>query len=358
MLRAGRTAFRRARDNDDEVEMKPSGLATTVLVAVALSVAGCAPGAGGTVPPGASPAADVAGEQVAVRVARQVSPTVVSISVPRGGAGSGVIIRADGIILTNFHVVAGAQTVQVSLADGRRLPGQVLGGDRGLDIAVVRITAENLPAAQLGDSDLLEPGQIAIAIGNPLGLERTVTTGVVSAVNRELPGARMDGLIQTDAAINPGNSGGPLLDAQGRVIGINTAVLQPRGPVVAVGLGFAVPINLAANVANQILTTGRVQLAYLGISYADITPEMAAQFRLPVQRGIMVMEVVPGSPAAQAGFQPQDIVTSINDTPVQRGGDFRRVLRALQPGAAATMQVLRPAGRVTLTARLGAVPAQ
>jgi serine protease Do len=337
-----------------------------ILITVSLALGACAPAPPPATAPGAAtvPAAPnvrtelVAGEQVAVRVARQITPTVVSITVPRAGAGSGVIIRADGIILTNWHVVAGAQTVLVGLADGRRLQGQVLGGDRGLDIAVVRVAAQNLPTAPLGDSDLLEPGQMAIAIGNPLGLERTVTTGVVSAVNRELPGARLEGLIQTDAAINPGNSGGPLLDSQGRVIGINTVVLQPRGAgVVAVGLGFAVPINLAANVAQQIITTGRVQLAYLGVSYIDITQEVAAQFRLPVNQGVVVLEVVPGSPAAQAGVQVEDIVTAINGVQVARGGDLRRTLRALQPGATVTLQVLRPTGPVTLTARLAAVPA-
>jgi serine protease Do len=309
-----------------------------------------------TIPQAVGPVQLGVAEEVAVQVARRASPTVVSITVPRGGSGSGVIIREDGVLLTNWHVVAGAQTVQVGLADGRRLQGQVLGGDRGLDIAVVRVQAQNLPVAPLGDSDALEPGQMAIAIGNPLGLERTITTGVVSALNRELPGARLEGLIQTDAAINPGNSGGPLLDSQGRVIGINTAVLQPRGQVVAVGLGFAVPINLAANVAQQILTTGRVQLAFLGISYADIAPEVARQFRLPVQQGVIVMEVVPGSPAAQAGMRVQDIVTAINEVQVQRGGDLRRVLRALQPGATVRLQVLRPAGPVSLTARLAAAP--
>jgi serine protease Do len=344
------------------MRIERSGAALLVSV---LLVAGCAPAAtapqpGGVAPAGAATAVPPgAAEQVTIQVARQVSPAVVSVTVPRAGAGSGVIIRSDGIILTNWHVVGTARTVQIGLADGRRLPGEVLGGDRGLDIAVVRVAATDLPAAAIGDSDLLEPGQIAIAIGNPLGLERTVTTGVISAVNRELPGARLEGLIQTDAAINPGNSGGPLLDSRGRVIGINTVVLQPRGsPVVAVGLGFAVPINLAANVAQQILTTGRVQLAFLGVSYADVEPEMAAQFRLPAREGVIVLEVAPGSPAAQAGLQVQDIVTSINDTPVRRGGDLRRVLRALQPGAQVALRVARRDGPRTLTATLGAVPAQ
>jgi S1-C subfamily serine protease len=257
-----------------------------------------------------------------------------------------VIIQRDGVILTNAHVVGNAQVVQIGLADGRRLQGQVIGRDPGIDIAVVRVAAQDLPTAAIGDSDMLEVGQVAIAIGNPLGLDRTVTSGVVSAINREIPGLGAEGLIQTDAAINPGNSGGPLLDSQGRVIGINTVVLQPRGsPVVAVGLGFAVPINLANDVVQQLLTTGQIRRAFLGISYADIGPEVAAQFRLPVRQGVIVAEVAPGSPAAQAGVQPQDIVTAINDVPVTRGGDLRRVLRGLAPGSLTTLA--HPSGRAT-----------
>jgi S1-C subfamily serine protease len=331
----------------------------TVLVSAACGpqAAAVAPTAGGGAAPIAATAAPLGGdEEVTVRVARQTIPAVVSVGV-RGGAGSGVIIRSDGVILTNAHVVGNAQTVQIGLADGRRLQGQVLGRDPAIDIAVVRIQAQNLPTAPLGDSDLLEPGQIAIAIGNPLGLERTVTTGVVSAINRELPGAGLDGLIQTDAAINPGNSGGPLLDSRGRVIGINTAVLRGGGPAGAVGLGFAVPINLANNSAQQILTTGRVQRAWLGVSLGDITPEVAAQFRLPVRQGVIVLDVGPNSPAARAGMQPQDIITAVGDTPVTRSADLLRVLRAAQPGSALTLRVVRPTGTVTLTATLGTAPA-
>jgi S1-C subfamily serine protease len=193
-----------------------------------------------------SPSSD---EQSVIRVARQASPAVVSVS-REGGVGSGVLIRTDGVLLTNAHVVGDARQVRVELADGRRLNGRVLGRDVSGDIAVVKIPGSGFPRAPLGDSDRLEVGQASIAIGNPLGLDRTVTTGVVSAVNRS--GFDMDGLIQTDAAINPGNSGGPLLDSRGRVIGINTAVLRGRG---ASGLGFAIPINMANNVAQQLIET-------------------------------------------------------------------------------------------------------
>ena len=286
-------------------------------------------------------------EQSVIRVARQASPTVVSVS-RRGGSGSGVIIRRDGIILTNAHVVGDAGLVEILLADGRRLQGRVAGRDPTVDIAVVRVEAQDLPAAPTGDSDRLEVGQSAIAIGNPLGLERTVTSGVISAVNRSPRGFELGGLIQTDAAINPGNSGGPLLDSRGNVIGINTAVLQGTS-----GLGFAVPINLAASVAQQVLTSGSVRRAYVGIYPRDIDPELAAQFGLPVREGIIVVEVEPGSPAARAGVARGDIITRIDDQAVAGGADLRRILRARQPGATVSLSVLRPAGRQTISVRLG-----
>ena len=293
-------------------------------------------------------------EGTVIRVARQVSPAVVTVRQP-GGLGSGVIIRQDGVILTNAHVVGNARRVNVSLADGRELQGEVLGRDPTVDIAVVRIAARDLPVAPVGDSDRLEVGQAAIAIGNPLGLERTVTSGVVSAVDRTLRGTGLDGLIQTDAAINSGNSGGPLLDSQGRVIGINTAVLggDPRRP--ATGLGFAVPINLASDVAGQILTTGRVLRAYLGIQHSDLEPEMAAQFRLPVREGLIVRLVGRGSPAEAAGLRPGDIIIRIDETPITQGGDLSRVLRDRRPGSTVTISVIRQSGPATLRATLAEI---
>jgi S1-C subfamily serine protease len=285
-------------------------------------------------------------EEITVRVAREATPTVVSVS-RRGGAGSGVIVREDGVIVTNAHVVGNARSVEVSLADGRSFTGQVLDRDPTIDIAVVRINANRLPAARLGDSDRLVVGQTAVAIGNPLGLERTVTSGVVSAVNRSPRGFELQGLIQTDAAINPGNSGGPLLDSSGRVIGINTAILQG-----ATGLGFAVPINLANDVVRQVLTTGRVVRAFLGISYVDIEPELAAQFGLPVREGIIVRQIGAGTPAAEGGIRPADIIVRIDDTEIARGGDLQRYLRNTRPGTVANVTVIRPQGRATLRVRL------
>jgi S1-C subfamily serine protease len=299
-------------------------------------------------------ASDVVQEEATVvRVARQASPAVVSISNPRS-SGSGVIIRRDGVIVTNAHVVANYRTVEVALANGRRVSGQVLGSDPSVDIAVVRISGNDFPAAPLGDSDRLEPGQAAIAIGNPLGLERTITTGVVSAVNRSPRGFELEGLIQTDAAINPGNSGGPLLDSRGQVIGINTAVLRdPETYGVAPGLGFAVPINLAGDVVRQVLETGRVRRAFLGINHSDLDPELAEQFGLPVREGVIVRRVVAGSPAARGGMQAGDIITALNGTRITQGGDLRRTLRTLAPGSEATLTVLRPSGQTRVTVRLG-----
>ena len=294
-------------------------------------------------------------EQNVIRVARQVTPTVVSITVPNFGAGSGAVIRRDGMILTNAHVVGSARTVQVGLADGRRVEGTVLGRDAGLDVAVVRIPVNDAPVAPLGNSDRLQVGQLAIAVGNPLGLERTVTTGVISALNR--PGRALGGetFIQTDAAISPGNSGGPLVDSRGAVIGINTAELLGQG---VQGLGFAIPINLAMEMANQVLATGRYVRPYLGILYGDIDENLASQFRLPVKEGVIVTDVQRGSPAAAGGLRPQDIITRINDTPVEMGGDLRRVLRGLKPGDEVQLTVVRPpnGSRATVNVRLGRAP--
>jgi serine protease Do len=296
------------------------------------------------------------GEAVVIRVARQSTPAVVAVAV-RGGSGSGVIIRQDGVILTNAHVVRDFGDVEVGLADGRRVSGRVLGRDPAVDVAVVRVEATDLPAAPLADSDRLEVGQMAIAIGNPIGLERTVTTGVVSAVNRSPRGFELGGLIQTDAAINPGNSGGPLLDSQGRVMGINTVIIQGT-----TGLGFAIPINLARDIAEQLLTTGRIQRTVLGIVPDDLIPELAQQYDLPVREGIIVRQVEPSSPASRAGLQVADIITQIDGQRVTTSGDLRRILRSRKPGDTVRLTVVRAADRgrattLTLTAQLGGASA-
>ncbi|CAN5616738.1 hypothetical protein BH23GEM10_BH23GEM10_06050 [soil metagenome] len=287
-------------------------------------------------------------EETIIDITRRVSPAVVSITTPYG-TGSGVIIRDDGVILTNAHVLVNARTrgvvrtAEVGLANGKTYTGQVLGTAPDLDIAVIRIDAEDLPAAPLANSDELLVGQSAIAIGNPQGFERTVTTGIVSALNRSLGQTGTvgyDELIQTDAAINPGNSGGPLLDSSGRVIGINTAVLRQ-----SVGLGFAIPINLAADVADQILTTCRVVRAFFGIQYQDNEADLARVYRLPVATGIIVGNLGGGTPAADGGIRPGDIITQMGGATIRDGGDFRRLLRETRPGTVVAVEGFRANGQ-------------
>ena len=298
-------------------------------------------------------------EAVIIRVARTITPTVVSIVQPGVGSGSGVIIRADGIILTNAHVVGDARAVEVGLADGRRARGTVLARDPRVDIAVVRVALGGLPVAPLGNSDQLEVGQTAIAIGNPIGRDRTVTTGIISAINRSPRGFELGGLIQTDAAINPGNSGGPLLDSQGRVIGINSAILQGT-----TGLGFAIPINLAQDIANQVLTTGHITRPYLGINPAELSPEIAERFNLPVREGVIVRTVDPRAPAGRAGLQPGDIIVSVDGTPTPTASELLRILRERKPGDTIRVGVVRLdengrlAGRTTVAIQLAAVPVE
>ena len=290
-------------------------------------------------------------ESVIIRVAQQISPTVVSVAHARG-SGSGFFVRRDGILLTNAHVVQGARVVQVKLADGRELRGEVIGGDPDLDVAVVRVPLENAPVATLGDADQLQVGQSAIAIGNPLGLERTVTTGIVSALNRSPSGIRIGGLIQTDAAINSGNSGGPLVDSQGRVIGINTVIFTPTGA--NIGIGFAIPINLARSVAEQVLTTGEVRYAVLGVSPAEIDPYMVAQLGLPVREGIIIAGIFRDSPAQAAGLMVQDIITEIDGQAVTTTGALTRILRERRPGETVRLTLVRPPDgrRETVSIRL------
>jgi serine protease Do len=335
----------------------------TILAVACAAVLGLGIGAGQSMVAGggsasiafASDFAPQAPEQAIIEITRRVSPAVVSIT-SRGGSGSGVIIREDGVILTNAHVVGNMAQVNVGLATGEQLVGQVLGRDPGLDLAVVRVQAAGaLPTAPLGDSDQLQVGQAAIAIGNPAGFERTVTAGIVSALNRTL-GAGLEELIQTDAAINPGNSGGPLLDSTGRVIGINTAVLRdtPRGGPTLVGLGFAVPINLGRDVAEQLLATGRIVRPFMGVTYRDLTRELAQQFRLDVQEGLILTEVVANSPAAAAGLRRADIIVRAAGQPIRQGGDLRRLLRASRPGQTLDIVAIRPgAGEFTARLQLG-----
>ena len=293
-------------------------------------------------------------EQNIIRVVKSVSPAVVLIKT-ESGLGTGVVIDGkQGLILTNAHVVGRSARVGVRFKSTQELTGRVLGAFREIDIAVIKVSSPTLlPAAALGDSDRLEVGQTTIAIGNPLGLEQTVTTGVVSAVNRRLSARQEQGFIQTDAAINPGNSGGPLLDSQGRVIGINTAVLRPEG---AEGLGLAIPIKVAQSYANQIIAGAAVRRTYLGIQYVALTEQIARSNGLPVSQGLAIAAVDPSSPAAKAGLRPGDILTRLDSAPLTRDLDLQRLLRSKKPGDSVRFSVLRGEQSLATTVRLGEAP--
>jgi S1-C subfamily serine protease len=298
-------------------------------------------------------------ESTVVRVVQQVRPSVVNISVraqvatpfglfPQEGQGSGVIVRADGLILTNNHVVQGAQEITVTLLSGRTLRGRVLGADRFADLAVVKVeSAQPLPVAEMGVSSSLQVGQMAIAIGNPFGLGSTVTVGVVSALNRSIqasPDFVVENLIQTDAAINPGNSGGALLDSAGRLIGINTAIIRD-----AQGIGFAIPVDHARIVMDQLVTQGRVVRPALGVEIrGEIDANTARAYRLPVDYGVVVVPQT-GSPAERAGMRPQDVIVAIDGQKISTVGDLRRELFRKKPGDSVRVEVVRDGQRVTLT---------
>ncbi len=278
------------------------------------------------------------------------------------GVGSGFIVSNDGRILTNAHVVAGADEVSVVLKDGRRFAGKVVGADPVTDIAVINIDAANLPVVELGNSDSIVPGQWAIAIGNPLGLNNTVTQGIVSAIGRSgsdigVQDKRLD-FIQTDAAINPGNSGGPLLNAQGEVIGVNTAIIGG-----AQGLGFAIPIETAQRVANQLVTTGRVEHPYLGVRLIELTADLQQEinqsnlgFKVNQDEGVLVVDVARNSPAAKAGLRPGDIITQIKGVIIQNAEQVQDQVESTPLGNTIPIQVQRNSLTQNLTIRPEQLP--
>ena len=280
------------------------------------------------------------------------------------GNGSGFVFGSDGRILTNAHVVDGADTVTVKLKDGREFVGKVLGVDTVTDVAVVKIEANNLPVVSLGKSEELQPGEWAIAIGNPLGLDNTVTVGIISATGRSsadvgVPDKRVS-FIQTDAAINPGNSGGPLLNQRGQVIGMNTAIIQG-----AQGLGFAIPIDRAQQIAEQLATTGKAEHPYLGVKMLSITPEIKAEFnknpnpklKVTEDKGVLVMGVAKDSPAAQAGVNVADVIKKINGQEVSDAGSVQQIVEKSKVGSDIQLEVIRGGKPVTVAVKAGAVPA-
>lgn len=274
---------------------------------------------------------------------------------PRGrGMGTGFIISADGYLLTNHHVIDGADEVKVRLSDRREFPATVVGSDAESDVAVLKIEASGLPMLRYGDSAAVKPGQWAVAIGSPFGFEQSVTAGIVSAVQRanQYANQRYVPFIQTDVPINRGNSGGPLLNVSGEVIGINSQIFSNSGGYM--GVSFAIPIDLAANVAEQIKKTGSVQRGSLGVQVSNVTPEAVAGFGLPDTRGALVQEVLPGSPAQRAGIEPGDVIRSVDGTQINSSSELPPLVGGKAPGTRIKLQVFRE-GRtrdydVTLTA--------
>ncbi len=258
--------------------------------------------------------------------------------VPQQGQGSGVIIDPKGLILTNEHVIHGANEIMVTLSDERRIPGKIKGQDQLSDIAIVQIDAQSLPAAEMGDSNKLRIGESVIAVGNPYQFQHTVTVGVLSGRGRSLSEHSKDfqDLLQTDAAINPGNSGGPLVNVHGEVIGINTAIVP-----YAQGIGFAIPINTAKNVMEQILNKGKVSRPFIGIYMQDVNAQLAQYLNLPMTEGAIIVDVMPGSPAASARLQKKDVLTEIGGTPVKSSEDVRKYLHSVKIGDAVPLTVWR-----------------
>jgi S1-C subfamily serine protease len=328
----------------------------------------------------AAPSPVDAEEQNNITVYRKNIPTVVNVTsrtvtfdffygvVPGEGQGSGFIIDREGHVLTNYHVVANARQVEVTLHNRKKYPAKVIGTDPAHDLAVVQITAPNLTSAVLGDSKNLQVGQKVYAIGNPFGLNGTLTRGIVSSIRsvKEPNGATIDEAIQTDAAINPGNSGGPLLNWHGEVIGINTIIASTVGQ--SSGIGFAIPINTAKAVLNDLVTLGTVRRPGLGIRSLPISPELAAEMGLPADSGVLIIEVVPGGSAERAGLRGGterayigntpimlggDLIVAIDGKPVQDQQDLADVMNRHRSGDAVRVTVFRGKRKVELNVTLG-----
>jgi len=279
---------------------------------------------------------------------------------PRGarpqGVGSGVIVTADGYILTNNHVVEGAEEVKVSLQDGRELDAKVVGTDPKSDVAVIKVEGGDLPALSIGDSNQLEVGDVVLAVGNPFGIGQTVTMGIVSATSRATMGLDYEDFIQTDAAINPGNSGGALVDASGRLVGINTAILSRSGG--NQGIGFAIPVDLARDVMESLVKDGRVTRGYLGVMIQDVNPALAKKFGLDEPKGALVGDVNPDGPAAKAGMESGDVVTSIEGKEIRDSRHLKLAVAKIHPGDTASVKVLREGKLKTLKVKVGELPGE
>ncbi len=258
---------------------------------------------------------------------------------PVKGAGSGFIVSSDGYILTNTHVVADAETVTVRLTDRREFQAKVIGADERTDVAVIKINAGNLPTVKLGDPSRIKPGQWVLAIGSPFGFDNSATAGIISATSRAVPGENYVPFIQTDAAVNPGNSGGPLFNMAGEVIGINSQIFSRTGGFM--GLSFAIPIDVARNVEEQLIKTGRVVRGRIGVTIQDLNAQLAESFGLDRPRGALVSSVEKDGPAARAGMQPGDVILGVGGRPIEHYGELSGAIAAMRPGSATTLTVWR-----------------
>jgi serine protease DegQ len=270
--------------------------------------------------------------------------------------GSGVIVGAEGYILTNNHVIEQADEIEIALNDGRQVRARIVGTDPETDLAVLKVELENLPAITFGTLDHVTVGDVVLAIGNPFGVGQTVTMGIVSALERTQLGINtFENFIQTDAAINPGNSGGALVDSTGNLIGINTAILS-RGAGGSMGIGFAIPTSLARQVMQQIIQTGSVTRGWVGVEVDDLSPELAESFKLPDAKGVLIAGVVRGGPADRAGVRPGDVLVEVDGTAVPNPSSMLNVIAAVQPGSVARLKLLRNGNPMELKLTVGKRP--
>ncbi len=273
----------------------------------------------------------------------------------QSGIGSGVIVSADGFVLTNNHVVDHMDDIDVQLADGRRAKAEVIGTDPESDLAVLRVKLDKLPAVSFGNSDALQVGDVVLAIGNPFGVGQTVTAGIVSALGRNQLGINtFENFIQTDAAINPGNSGGALIDASGNLMGINTAIYSRSGG--NLGIGFAIPVSTARQVMDGLIKEGQVTRGWIGVEPRDLTPEIAETFNLKVSQGVLITGVLQGGPASQSGLRPGDVVVKVADTAVGNTAQLLNAVSMLKPRTQARLGVQRGASEIDVQVIVGQRP--
>lgn len=275
--------------------------------------------------------------------------------IPQRGSGSGFFIDKKGYILTNEHVVRGADEIKVTLRDGRKLDGKVIGQDQELDLAIIKIEnkGDALPTLPLGDSSKIRPGEWVIAIGNPYGFSNTVTAGIISATGRTLDDLGKKNLIQIDAPINPGNSGGPLLDLSGKVIGINVAIVAG-----AQGIGFAIPVNAAKEILDEMIKGEKVRRAWLGVQMQDVDGRIASYLELPLAEGVIILDVVKESPAEKLGLKKYDVIREVNAVKVNKSSEIQETVRKSKPGDRISLKVYREGQLITLSGRLGEKPQQ